>query len=79
MTDDRLLILIGALAILTGFWKAFRPMWWVDLRRRHPWYDKLDPYSFLYNDARAEKTVRISGFGLIVIGLVVFIAAFAHS
>jgi hypothetical protein len=71
-------VIFGVLMLLVGFWKAFRPMWWVELRRRYPWYDKLDLYSFLYKGARAEKTVRINGYGLIGIGLVVFIAG-AHA
>lgn len=69
-----LLAILGAVCLLVGFWKAFLPTWWVNLRRRHPWWDKVDLYSFLYEGARAEKTVRINGFALILIGLVVFIS-----
>jgi uncharacterized protein YjeT (DUF2065 family) len=71
MTDQSMLVIIGLLILLIGFWKAFHPMWWVNLRRRYPWYDRLDLYSFLYKGHRAEKTVRVNGYGLIVVGLLV--------
>ncbi len=48
MAEQPILIIIAVVILLVGFWKAFQPMWWVNLRRRHPWYDKLDFYSFLY-------------------------------
>jgi uncharacterized membrane protein HdeD (DUF308 family) len=74
MTNQFWLVIIGVLILLIGLWKAFQPMWWVNCRRRYPWYDKLELYSFLYKGARAEKTVRLNGYALIVIGLIVLVS-----
>jgi hypothetical protein len=74
MTDQFWLLTVGVTTLFVGFWKAFHPMWWVDFRRRHPWYDKLDLHSFLYKGARAEKTVRLNGYGLIVFAVIVLVA-----
>jgi hypothetical protein len=74
MADRSALVFLGAVCLLVGFSKASHPIWWLDLRRRHPWWDKVDFYAFLYKGRRAEKTVRISGYGLIFIGLFAFIS-----
>jgi hypothetical protein len=73
MTDHFLPLIIGTLVLFVGFSKAFWPKWWVELRRRHSWYDHLDFYSFLYKGSRAEKTVRINGYALLILGLVLLI------
>ncbi len=73
MRDQFWLMIIGVLVLSVGLWKAFQPTWWVRLRRRHPWYDKLDLYAFLYKGVRAEKTVRLNGYVLIVFGVVLLI------
>jgi uncharacterized membrane protein HdeD (DUF308 family) len=78
MRDQFWLMFIGVMALFVGLWKAFQPTWWVHLRRRHPWYDKLDLYAFLYKGNRAEKTVRLNGYALIVVGVALLIFVIPH-
>jgi uncharacterized membrane protein HdeD (DUF308 family) len=78
MKDQFWLMFIGVMTLFVGLWKVFQPIWWVQLRRRHPGYDKLDLCAFLYKGNRAEKTVRRNGYALIVVGVALLILVIQH-
>ena len=63
---------VGCVAVLCvgfGLAKALRPQFFLELRRRHPWFDLFDIYSFIFKSKYAEQAVRINGYLLLVIGL----------
>lgn len=63
---------VGGIAILCmgfGLAKALWPHFFLDLRRRYPWFDLLDLYSFIFKSEYAEQVVRINGYILLAIGV----------
>jgi hypothetical protein len=68
MTEKILVICAAAICIGFGLAKAIWPQFFLELRRRHPWFDLLDIYSFIFKSNYAEQTVRINGYVLLVIG-----------
>lgn len=68
MTDKIWIAGISFLCIAFGLAKVLRPQFFLALRRRHPWFDMLDIYSFIFKSAYAELAVRINGGLLLIVG-----------
>jgi hypothetical protein len=65
-------IWVGGIAIacvLFGVAKAIWPQFFLELRRRYPWFDLFDIYSFIFKSEYAEQVVRINGYLLLAIGI----------
>lgn len=65
-------IWVGFLALLCmvfGLAKLLRPLFFLQLRKRHPWFNAVDIYSFIYKSAYAEHAIRVNGGLLVIIGL----------
>ena len=64
-------IWISCLAVLCigfGLAKSLRPQFFLELRRRHTWFDLFDVYSSIFKSKHAEKAVQINGYLLLAIG-----------
>lgn len=72
MSRDFMLInAFSALVFLVGVAKLVSPEAFLALRRKFPWWDKLDFWAFLYRSNRAVTVVRIIG------GVLILMAVFA--
>lgn len=69
MTDKIWVAFLALLCLAFGLAKLLRPLFFLQLRRRYPWFDALDIYSFIYKSAHAEQAVRINGGVLLVMGV----------
>lgn len=69
VSDKLVLSVLCILCIGFGIAKAARPQFFLKLRQRHFWYDKLDIYAFIYKTKNAECIVRVNGYALLIIGM----------
>lgn len=69
MTDKIWISCIAALCVGFGLAKIFWPPFFLELRRRHSWFDVFDIYSFIFKSAYVDQAVRFNGYVLLVIGL----------
>lgn len=69
MTDKHWLGGLCFLCIVFGLAKLLYPLFFLELRKRHPWFDAVDIYSFIFKSVYAEQAVRINGALLLIIGV----------
>lgn len=68
MTEKMWISCVATLCLGLGLVKVLWPQFFLDLRRRYPWSDFLDIYSFIFKSTYAERAVRVNGYLLLVIG-----------